>query len=218
MKIKELLRGFFRILGKFILPASLNILCRTLRVVKENENQVLNLIEAKKNIVFAFWHGTMLYPWFYNRKQNHLGLISKSKDGDLLANVLKKWNYKVARGSSSKGGEIALGILVDYLKHEGSIAITPDGPRGPKHQMKAGAVVAAKKSKSPLVLVGVAYKDKFVLNNWDQFEIPKPFTKTRIVFSEAVYIDPDLSYEGTTKQIQECELKLNYLQNVANKF
>ncbi len=218
MKFKEIYRSVLRFIGNYILAFAVDLLCGTLIVTKENEKSIQKLEAGSKNYILAFWHGTMLFPWFERRDKKFLGLISQSKDGELLARMLKKWNYKVARGSSSKGGDVALGIIVDYLKHEGSVAITPDGPRGPRHEMKAGAVVAAKKSGLPLVLLGVGYKNKFTLNNWDKFEIPKPFSKVKLIFSEPIYVNYDLTYEETSKVISECELKLNYLQNNAEKF
>ncbi len=218
MKFKEIYRSVLRFIGNYILAFAVDLLCGTLIVTKENEKSIQKLEAGRKNYILAFWHGTMLFPWFEKRDKKFLGLISQSKDGELLARMLKKWNYKVTRGSSSKGGDVALGIIVDYLKYEGSVAITPDGPRGPRHEMKAGAVVAAKKSGLPLVLLGVGYKNKFTLNNWDKFEIPKPFSKVKLIFSEPIYVNYDLTYEETSKVISECELKLNYLQNNAEKF
>ncbi len=175
------------------------------------------LEKQNKNFVLAFWHGSMLLPWYVNRGKKMIALISKSKDGDLLSKVLRNWGYGVIRGSSTTGGDVALGIMIDYAKNKNSITITPDGPKGPRHKLKAGAVITAKKSGLPLILAGVGIKQKRLLNSWDKFEVPKLFTRVNLVYSDPVYINNDLSYEETSKVIRECEIKLNQLQEEAAK-
>jgi hypothetical protein len=142
-------------------------------------------------------------------------LISKSKDGDLLAKLLKSWNYTVVRGSSSEGGDVALGIMIDFARNKNSIAITPDGPKGPAYKLKAGAVITAKKSGLPLVLLGVGIKNKRILKSWDKFQVPKFFSSINAVYSEPIYVERNLNYEQTSGIIRSCELKLNELQKEA---
>jgi lysophospholipid acyltransferase (LPLAT)-like uncharacterized protein len=84
--------------------------------------------------------------------------------------------------------------------------------------MKAGAVITAKKSKAPLILVGIGYKKKRVLKSWDKFEIPKFFAAAKAVYSDPVYINSDLSFADTSEIILNCERKLNELQVEANNF
>ena len=160
----------------------------------------------------------MLFPWYVHSNMSFAALISKSKDGDLLAKLLESWNYKVIRGSSSSDGGIALKFMIDSAKNNYSVAITPDGPRGPVHKLKAGAIVSAKKSKVPLVLAGVGYKKKKILKSWDKFEIPYFFTEAKVIYSEPIYIDENLTYDDTSNIIQECEMKLNELQMQAEDF
>ena len=179
---------------------------------------VEKLERENKNYVFAFWHGTMLLPWYINRNKNFLGLISKSKDGDLLATTLRNWRYQVVRGSSSKGGSVALGVMIDYAKNKTSVAVTPDGPLGPALKLKAGAVIAAKKSGVPLVLAGVAYQKKKYLSSWDKFQVPKPFSKAKLIYSDPIYVEQTLTYEKTSETIQQCDYKLNELQKKAAIF
>jgi lysophospholipid acyltransferase (LPLAT)-like uncharacterized protein len=218
MKAKKLKQDFLRTAGILIVDKAINILCRSLKIEIRFKENIERLKRENKNYIIAFWHGTMLLPWFLHRNERNAALISKSKDGDLLAKVLRKWNYQVIRGSSSKGGDVALSIMIDYAKNKSSIAITPDGPRGPEKKMKAGAVITAKKSGIPIVLIGAGYKRKRQLNNWDKFQIPAFFSKANIVYSEPVYIDAGLDYNSTSEMINFCEAKLNELQAEAQKF
>jgi lysophospholipid acyltransferase (LPLAT)-like uncharacterized protein len=218
MNLKEAWQNSLRILGRLFLANAVTLLCRSLNVKIVNEEPVKKLKDENKNYIVAFWHGTMLYPWYLHGSSSFAALTSKSKDGDLLAKLLRHWDYEVIRGSSSSGGDIALGIIVEYAKNNYSIAITPDGPRGPAYKLKAGAVVAAKKTGIPIVLAGVGYKKKKILKNWDKFEIPHFFSNANVVYSDPVSIDKDLSYEETSEKIIECENKLNELQRQAQEF
>mgnify|MGYP001294721218 FL=1 len=218
MNTKQVKQDTLRFLGSYLLKHSLDALCKTLSVSYKNKKVVDDLRKQKQNYVLAFWHGTMLLPWFLHRNDGFAALTSKSKDGDLLAKQLKHWKYKVVRGSSSKGGDVALGIMIDHAKNGYSIAITPDGPRGPEHEFKAGAVITAKKSGVPVVLMGIGIKSKKKLKSWDKFQIPNPFSNVKVIYSDLVYVDSKLSYDDTSKIIDECEGKLIALQDEAEKF
>lgn len=216
--MKKIKQTFYRAVGNLILKHSLDLLCKTLRVEVINKDVIEKLENENQNYVLAFWHGTMLLPWFMHRNKNFSALISMSKDGDLLAKQLKHWNYNVIRGSSHKGGEVALGIMIDCAKNNYSIAITPDGPTGPPFQFKAGAVITAKKSQIPLVMAGVGYEKKKQLKSWDSFQVPLPFSKAKIIYSEPVWVDLNLDYLQTDNIIKSCSVTLNQLQQKAGIF
>lgn len=218
MKLKKIKQNSLRFIGQIALFHAVNLLCKTLKIEEINKEAINKLEREHKNYVFAFWHGTMLLPWYVNRNKKFVGLISKSKDGDLLAKALKNWRYQVVRGSSSVGGDIALGIMIDYAKNKISVAVTPDGPRGPALKLKAGAVITAKKSGVPLVLAGVGYQKKKYLNSWDKFQVPKPFSKVKLIYSDPIYVERTLTYEKTSETILQCDNQLNELQMKAAIF
>jgi len=218
MKFKKAKQDTLRFAGNYVLFQLVDILCKSLRIKISNRDAVDKFEKENINYVLAFWHGTMLLPWFLNRNKNFAGLTSKSKDGDLLAKILKKWNYKVLRGSSSEGGDIALGLMVDFAKNGYSIAITPDGPKGPPFSLKAGAVVAARKAGLPLILMGIGFKKKKLLKSWDRFQVPMFFTRANVIYSDPVFAGPDMSRDEISKIIEKCESKLNELQVQAEKF
>lgn len=218
MKLKKFKREILRSVGNLLLFGAINSLCRTLKVSCCNEKVIEQLRGENKRFVLAFWHGSMLMPWYLHRNKKMAALVSMSKDGALLDRILRKWNYSVVRGSSHTGGSIALGIMVDFARNETSVAITPDGPRGPYHKMKPGAVIAAKRAGVPLILMGVGYSSKKELRSWDKFEIPTFFSKVNVIYSDPVYIDGDLSFDETSRIIEECEKKLNMIQQEACSF
>jgi lysophospholipid acyltransferase (LPLAT)-like uncharacterized protein len=218
MKLRKYRKRGLRFLGHYFLANIASTLCKSIKIIKINDEHIKKLEQQNKNYVLAFWHGTMLLPWYLHSNRNFAALISRSKDGDLLAKILENWDYKVVRGSSSKGGEDALKIMVDHAEDNFSVAITPDGPRGPAYKIKPGAVVTAKKGKVPLVLAGVGFNKKKKLNSWDQFEVPYLFSKAKIIYSDPVYLDDALTFDETSAMMQECETKLNDLQERAAEF
>jgi len=215
MKLSDFQRNVLRYIGTQFASNIIRILIKTLRIKVVNGETISMLVSEKKNFVSAFWHGSMLIGWYIHRNENVAALVSQSKDGEVLAKILEKWNYKVVRGSSSLGGNEALSVMVDLIRGNNSLVITPDGPRGPVYKMKAGAIVSAKKTKVPLFLVGIGIKKKFVLKSWDHFEVPKPFSKVVVLYSDPVLIDDSSSYEETNQKITECEALLSKLQKDA---
>lgn len=218
MGIKSLKYTVLRSLGNLLLGGAVELLCRSLKTEIVNDEAVRSLSDKNKHYVLAFWHGTMLLPWYQHKGKGLKALTSQSKDGELLARVLHKWGYQVVRGSSSRGGKVALGILVDLLKFEGPIAITPDGPRGPEYEFKPGAVIAAQRSNVPLVLLGVAYENKRQLRSWDKFQIPKAFSRVKLIYSDPIIIPENADRARVAEIIQECGNKLNALQSQAGQF
>lgn len=163
------------------------------------------------NFVIAFWHGKMLPVWYFFRDRNPLGIVSLSKDGEILSLLLKKWKYQLVRGSSSKRGKEVIEDTLS-LNHQGSILITPDGPRGPNQEMKAGAIVISQKTNKPLILCNVKIKFKVILKkSWDNFEIPLPFSKIYLYFSEKISFDSELDYDLVRKIKNELTEKMNQL-------
>lgn len=212
MKLKDIQRDFLRFVGNVSLKQLTCVLCNSLNIRRVNSEGIDLLTEQKKNFILVFWHGTMLIPWFIHRQRNFAALVSKSKDGSLLANLLDKWNYKVIRGSSNDGGRAALNAMIDLAKNNNTLCLTPDGPRGPIYKFKAGAVVTSVKTGIPLVLCGVHYRKAKYLKSWDKFGIPFLFSKVNVIYSDPLYFDSELTRDKISQIIVECEDKMNKLQ------
>jgi len=218
MKLREIRQNVLRFLGNYFLLNIVKVLCKTIKVTYKNKSGVDALENEGKNYILAFWHGTMLLPWYLNGQKKFVALVSKSKDGELLAKILTNWDYEVVRGSSSKEGNVVLKAMIDYANNGRSVAITPDGPRGPIYKMKAGAIITAQKCGVPLVLVGIGIKRKKILTSWDKFEIPAFFSKAKIVYSNPIFFKNEMEYDDISKSIVSCENKLNELQEEAGRF
>ena len=218
MKIKTLKQNILRFIGNIFLSFFVNLVCRTLKLSFYNDIEFNKLLDDKKAFVLAFWHGDMLIPWFIHRNKNITALVSSSKDGELLVNLLLSWKYKVIRGSSHRGGKEAFQEMINIAKNNCSLAVTPDGPKGPNHIMKAGAVVVAQRNNLPLVLVACEINKYKSLKSWDKMKIPKLFSKVAVAYSDPIYISNELDFEATNEKIKECELLLNKLHSKAKEF
>lgn len=215
---KEVKKSFIQAAGNILLVPSLTFLCKSLFVKYQNKEVIDQFYKQKKNFIVVFWHGSMLMGWYPFRGRKFSALISKSKDGQLLTNVLTAWRFNVIRGSSNEGGNEALTKMIEAVKNGNSLAITPDGPKGPAHKMKAGAVIVAKKTGLPIILTSIHYSKKRVFTrSWDKFEIPFPFSRIQIEYSEPIYVSGDLNYDQTNEMILDCERQLNDMHSKINE-
>jgi hypothetical protein len=182
---------------------------RTVTFSVENEAPFLALLEQRKPFVLVFWHGSMTFPWWRMRHRNAAALVSQSADGQLLADLLMHWGYTVLRGSSSRGSKEAMAAMRGAIRDGHVLCVTPDGPRGPYHEMKMGAVRVAQTMAVPLVMISVGYQRFRRLRSWDHFEIPLPFTRGRVLISDPIMIDPELLGEPLDEKRHELEKMMN---------
>lgn len=189
---KRLQPSKLRIFARSITTA-IAILALTWRVTISGQKNIDGLISKKEPFVLVFWHGDMLMGWYFHRNYHFTSLVSMSRDGDLLAEVLGQWKYEILRGSSSKGGQEARAQLERVVREGKTIVVTPDGPRGPVYEMKMGALRIAQKTGVPLVSVTFTVRPAFRLRSWDRFTVPGPFAKIMIQYHRPEYINPGFS-------------------------
>jgi lysophospholipid acyltransferase (LPLAT)-like uncharacterized protein len=130
--------------------------------------------------VVVCWHGELLIsPQIYRKyhpNQKSSGIISRHFDGEIIARILQYFHINPLRGSSRKGAKQVLLESFRALKKGDDLLVTPDGPRGPRHQISDGAIALASKANAPIWAVNYKPKSYWQLNSWDRFVIPKPFT------------------------------------------
>lgn len=136
-------------------------------------------------VIWLFWHNRLLMvPYLSERYLPHrpgTAMTSASKDGEILAAFLEKFNILASRGSSSRRGVAALVGLVRALRNGREVAITPDGPRGPRYVMNPGVVTLAQSTGAKVMPIRIHYSRCWRLKSWDAFMIPKPFSRVEIV-------------------------------------
>lgn len=171
--------------------ALLDALMSTTRIRTEGDEHFRRFWDAGKPTVFVLWHGRLLPPTYHHRQQGVVTLISQHRDGEYITRVVHRWGYVAVRGSSSKGGLHALRELLRHLRAGRSLAITPDGPRGPREKLKLGPLLAAQRAGAPVIPTASAASRAWFLGGWDRFLIPKPFARLQIVYGEPVWIPRD---------------------------
>ena len=180
---------------------------RTLRIREINGASWKNL---NTGVVFAFWHGEQFVPFYVHKKQNVAIMSSLSKDGEIQAGILQRFGYIPVRGSSSRGAERALVEMIRHMKKGRSTAYAVDGPRGPLHEIKPGAVYTALKSGCPLIPVsGSAQIYKIFSKAWDKYELPLPFTRAVIAYGEPIYVNDGDDMEYKLRELRSALLELS---------
>ena len=178
----------------FALKLAINFLYGFNRWEVVGEENIQNLIAQNKSFILVTWHGKVLAVFKYFANKNYVGLASKSKDGNLIVDVGIKMGYKFFRGSSGKGGSKAYQGMIELLqKPSTQLIITPDGPTGPEHVPKPGAVRLAKKSGVPIIPVIGHVSKSWKFKNWHTFYVSKPFSKTKMVIGKPIYFNEEQS-------------------------
>lgn len=171
-----------------------NLLCHTIRWKNIDYENLLNLKE-EGGLVFL-WHETIMASIYSSRGHGFWTISSTSRDSMLQEFILRKYKYKFVKGSSKHNGAQALLGVLRGLKDKQVFAITCDGPSGPAHECKPGAIPMIKKSGKKFIFVGVALRDKWIFDHsWDHHQIPKFFTKGILCFSKPQTIEDNMSDE-----------------------
>ena len=169
----------------------------------------LKAVKSERPTLIVAWHSSLISSIYCHRKKNIVIMTSLSQDGDLLTQILYYLGYRCVRGSSSRGGMRGLLKMVKLLKQGENGAITVDGPRGPRHQVKPGSVLVAQKTNSLLFPIGLAYSKCKKLNNWDKTEVPLPFSNVVMYTGEPFTISAKMNIaEGCDligSAIKNCE-------------
>ena len=162
----------------------LQLWVRTLRYEIDDRAGVIGK-PVDQNYIGALWHNRLLiFPFVLRRffsNRRGAALISASRDGDLLADAIARFDFDVVRGSSSRLGASAILQLTNVLASGRDVVITPDGPRGPAYELGPGIIFLAQKSGAAVLPVNMEYSSCWRLKSWDRFVLPRPFAKIRVI-------------------------------------
>ena len=165
----------------------LQLWVRTLRYEIDDRAGVMGK-PTDQNYIGALWHNRLLiFPvvlrlFFSNR--HGAALISASRDGDLLADAIKRFGFDVVRGSSSRLGASAILQLTEVLSSRRDVVITPDGPRGPVYELGPGIIFLAQKSSAAVLPINMEYSNCWRIKSWDRFIVPRPFAKVHVIIGQ----------------------------------
>ncbi len=158
---------------------------RTLKVQLPDKDLAVISFRGEPTL-FILWHNRLFMAADvvrrYRADQPLYSLISASKDGAWLTAFFSALGLRTVRGSSSKLGREAASDLLEVLRAGNDVGITPDGPRGPVYEMKPGAFVVAKRSRTRVVLAGMDFESSWRMASWDGFHVPRPFSRVHMRF------------------------------------
>jgi len=171
--------------------------------------------ECRGQKIYIFWHEYILFPLYLRGHCNMAMLLSRHRDAEILSHAAYHLGFDFVRGSTNRGGVTAIRELLAKSRKM-HLTITPDGPRGPRRKMAPGAIFLASKLGMPLVVMGYGYdRPRRVRKAWDQFAIPRPFTRARAVVSGEIFVPPSLDRDGLDYFRGKVEHLLNRLTQEA---
>lgn len=169
-------------------------------------------------VVVAFWHGRLLYLLWLYRRQRATVLVSHSRDGEFVSQILACFGLQPTRGSTSHGGRRGLLEMVKKVRQGYIVGFTPDGPRGPRYQAQAGIVMVAKRTGAAILPVAYSARWQKVLRTWDRFVVPLPFSRVVVVYGKPIYVPARASTGTVRAKRHEVETSLRRITEVADHY
>lgn len=194
------------------LPARImQLMCHTLYRIKIDDPD--NLRFSTGGFIGLAWHNRLFFfPCIMPAvaRKRTAAVVSASRDGQYIADLISIYGIRSLRGSSSRGGANALLDSVKVMRDENlNVVFTPDGPRGPKYKMKPGPIMLASLTGSPICPLSINASKCWRAKSWDGFQIPKPGATLTLVMGKPIHVPPDLSGEELEKWRLIVEKEMN---------
>ena len=208
----------FNYIVPYLLFGLIYLWCLTLRSRNLNEEEENHFKNLSGPYILTLWHGRIFYLFYYLRRHpDYFLLISPSEDGDLLARLAKLMGYSVIRGSSYKKAVPAARSLIKVLRKNQRIIIIADGSRGPRCIAHPGSIQLSGITGAPIFPMTFGAKKKVVLNSWDRFVIPLPFTECALNFSSPISLPAKPSEQSIEEKRLELENALNQINEASDE-
>ena len=190
--------------------AVVGTLARTWRVEHRHRERFDVARAAGEPMVVLLWHECLL-PLLWDHRHLEVAIVvSEAVDGRYLAGYAERLGYRTIAGSSTRGGHQALRGMLKHLRGGGLVAVTPDGPVGPRREVKPGALIAAQRTGAIVVAAQVVARRAWRLRSWDRFMVPRPFSELRIGYGPARRVGP--GPEGTEDAVRVIRGDLDSLE------
>lgn len=170
--------------------------CMSLRREELGRDVLSTFVDNGQPVVAAVWHDELFPFMSFRRDWPVVAVVSRSRDGEWLSSILHGLGVSTVRGSSSKGGANALHGAARSAQRGNNVVITLDGPRGPRHKAKPGALHLAAREGMPVVPARLFMENSKKFGSWDRFQLPMPFSRVRLVWGEPYTVTGDLSQEA----------------------
>jgi lysophospholipid acyltransferase (LPLAT)-like uncharacterized protein len=201
-------------LAPLLAPGILHGLFLTCRKIHIGSRAGYDLSMRRVSRVCALWHQRIFFMLQEHMSRHPIVMVSQSKDGEIIARVMHRLGYALARGSSSRGGKEALDEVIDFIRAGGYTGMVADGPRGPARVLKMGSVIAARETGTPLCgVTAVASKHRFA-RSWDRTEIPMPFSTIVYGYTEPFRVPPNATNSECEQYRVRLERELNAMDDL----
>lgn len=178
-------------------------------------DEEVNRLEAEgKKLVFFCWHNQIALLFGQSRRYRFVTMVSRSKDGDLVAPLVESFGHVAVRASSSRGASAGVKEMLEYMGKGLHAALTVDGPKGPVYKAKPGVLYLAKKADCILIPVLCNCKRFFRFNSWDRFILPKPFAKIYIHLGKPIILSDCMEKEVVERELSEVQKTIMELTRV----
>ncbi len=184
----------------------MRLLAATWRLRTVHEERWRPLYEARRSHVFLLWHEALLPLLWQHRKQSIAIVVSEAREGQYLADFAVSLGYRTVRGSSTRNAARALLGAVRELRAGHSVAFTPDGPRGPRRELKPGVVAAAQRGAGVIVPIHAEANRAWRLSSWDRLMIPQPAARVTVSYGRPFEVGP--GEEGLAEGLAEAAARL----------
>jgi lysophospholipid acyltransferase (LPLAT)-like uncharacterized protein len=191
--------------------ALITVLFSTCRFEVTGREHYLRYWQRNQPVIFVLWHGRLLAGAYEQRGNGLVALISQHRDGEYIARIIERWGYRTVRGSSTRGAGRALRGLLRETRAGRTVVLTPDGPQGPRERLKPGALLVAQLSGAPLVPAATGASRAWWVENWDRFQIPKPFSRVRVAYGEPLHVPREIDEATLPAYAAELEARLKSL-------
>jgi lysophospholipid acyltransferase (LPLAT)-like uncharacterized protein len=188
----------------------------TMRITYLNRAVVHQFVEEDQRYILAFWHGRLLMMPYACLRKKLTALISRHRDGEFIARTMAYFGFHSTRGSTTSGAVSALKEILRKPREGYDIAITPDGPRGPRYQVQMGVIEIARLTGLPIVPVSFSASRKKIFQSWDRFLLPYPFSKGIFYYGNPMTVHRDASNADLNEKKSELERTLNELTEKAD--
>ncbi|MBI5629424.1 MAG: lysophospholipid acyltransferase family protein [Elusimicrobia bacterium] len=168
-----------------------------------------------QRFIYAFWHQRQVFFTWSHRGDPAAVLVSRSRDGELIARTMRLSRLSALRGSSTRGAVPAVRGMIEALDSGLDLGVTPDGPKGPAREVKPGVIYLAQKLQIPILPITNALSRRIEFKRaWDRFQVPLPFGKAALCYGAPISVALDDDHSKKAKELEEA---LNLLTEEADR-
>ncbi len=187
---------------RVLAPAIIDPLAHSWRFRVRHGDRWQRLVDTGRPFIYLLWHEALIPLLWRHRQQQVTIVVSEAREGQYLSDYATRIGYQLLQGSSTRGGARALLGAIRALDDGCTVAITPDGPRGPRREIKPGVVHAAQRSGAMIMPLHASSRSAWLARSWDQMFLPKPFAEVHLGYGEPFSVEPGAA--GLQAGIAQC--------------